>query len=54
MKIEIAIDDDQVDVVVEAIIESARTGKIGDGKIFIMPLENIVRVRTGETGSSAL
>ncbi|MCP4469198.1 MAG: P-II family nitrogen regulator [Gammaproteobacteria bacterium] len=54
VKIEIAIDDDQLDAVVDAIIESARTGKIGDGKIFIMPLENAVRVRTSETGTSAL
>jgi nitrogen regulatory protein P-II 2 len=54
VKIEVAIDDDQVDAVVDAIIETARTGKIGDGKIFITPLENAIRVRTGETGSSAL
>ena len=54
VKIEIAIDDDQLDAVVDAIIESARTGKIGDGKIFVSPLENAIRVRTGETGSSAL
>ena len=53
-KIEVAIDDDQLDAVIEAIIESARTGKIGDGKIFVIPLENAIRVRTGETGSSAL
>ena len=53
-KIEIAVEDDQVDAVIEAIIESARTGKIGDGKIFIMPLENAVRVRTSESGASAL
>ena len=54
VKIEIAIDDDQLDAVVDAIIESARTGKIGDGKIFVSPLENVIRVRTSETGSSAL
>ncbi len=54
VKIEIAIDDDRLDAVIDAIIESARTGKIGDGKIFVMPLENVVRVRTSETGSSAL
>lgn len=54
VKIEIAIDDDQLDAVIEAIIESARTNKIGDGKIFVTPLENAIRVRTGETGSSAL
>ena len=54
VKIEIAIDDDQLDAVVDAILESARTGKIGDGKIFVSPLENAIRVRTGETGSGAL
>lgn len=54
VKIEIAIDDDRLDAVVDAIVEAARTGKIGDGKIFVSPLENAIRVRTGETGSSAL
>ena len=54
MKIEIAVEDDQVDAVIDAIIESARTGKIGDGKIFILPLENAIRVRTSESGASAL
>jgi len=54
MKMEIAVDDDQVDAVVDAIIESARTGKIGDGKIFVTPLENAIRVRTSESGASAL
>jgi nitrogen regulatory protein P-II 2 len=54
VKIEIAIDDDRLDAVIDAVIDSARTGKIGDGKIFVMPLENAVRVRTGETGASAL
>ncbi len=54
VKIEIAVDDDQVDAVMDAIIESARTGKIGDGKIFVTHLENAVRVRTSESGGSAL
>lgn len=54
VKIEIAIGDDRLDAVVDAIVEAARTGKIGDGKIFVSPLENAIRVRTGETGSSAL
>ena len=54
IKIEIAIDDDQVDAVVDAIVEAAKTGNIGDGKIFITPLDNVIRVRTNETGSSAL
>ncbi len=54
LKIEIAIDDDQIDRVIETIVEQAHTGKIGDGKIFVTPLENAVRVRTGETGVGAL
>ncbi len=54
VKIEIAVNDDQVDGVVDAIIESARTGKIGDGKIFVTHLENAIRVRTSESGGSAL
>ena len=54
MKIEVAVDDDRTDEVIEAIIEAAGTGKIGDGKIFVTNLENVVRVRTGETGSQAL
>ena len=54
IKVEIAIDDDVVDQVVEAITNAAKTGKIGDGKIFVTPLEQVVRVRTGETGPEAL
>ncbi len=54
VKIEIAVDDDQVDAVIDAVVEAAKTGKIGDGKIFVTPLENVIRVRTGETGSGAL
>ena len=54
VKIEIAIDDERLDAAIDAVIEAARTGKIGDGKIFVMPLENAIRVRTGETGASAL
>jgi|TARA_R110000822_G_scaffold226254_9_gene358925 nitrogen regulatory protein P-II 2 len=54
VKLEIAIDDDQVDTVVEAITKSAHTGKIGDGKIFITTLEEVIRIRTGETGSEAV
>ena len=54
VKLEIAIDDDQVDTVVEAITKSAHTGKIGDGKIFITSLEEVIRIRTGETGSEAV
>ena len=54
VKLELAVDDDQVDRVVEAIIETARTGKIGDGKIFVSELGHTVRIRTGEAGSRAL
>ncbi|RLA11294.1 MAG: P-II family nitrogen regulator [Gammaproteobacteria bacterium] len=54
VKIEVAVDDDRVDQVIDTIIESAKTGKIGDGKIFVTNLENVVRIRTSETGSSAL
>ncbi len=54
VKVEAAVDDDMVDRVIEAIESAARTGKIGDGKIFVMPLEQVVRIRTGETGREAL
>lgn len=54
VKLEVAIDDALVDQVVEAIAKSASTGKIGDGKIFIAPIEQVVRIRTGETGAEAL
>lgn len=54
VKLEIAVDEDQVEPVVETIKGAASTGKIGDGKIFITPLEQAVRIRTGETGSEAL
>ncbi|MGD8587871.1 MAG: P-II family nitrogen regulator [Chromatiales bacterium] len=54
IKVEIAVDDKVVDQVVEAITNAAKTGKIGDGKIFVTPLEQVVRVRTGETGPEAL
>ena len=54
LKLEIAIDDEQLDLVIEAIIKNARTGKIGDGKIFVTALESVVRIRTGEMGSDAV
>ena len=54
VKLEVAIDDEILDQVIEAIQGSANTGKIGDGKIFVSPLEQVVRIRTGESGSSAL
>jgi nitrogen regulatory protein PII len=54
MKVEVAIDDDLLEQVIEVISNTARTGKIGDGKIFIMPLEQVIRIRTGETGPEAV
>ena len=54
VKIEAAIKDDMLDQVIEAIEKSASTGKIGDGKIFVFDLEQVVRIRTGETGGDAL
>ncbi|MDP5009251.1 MAG: P-II family nitrogen regulator, partial [Glaciimonas sp.] len=53
-KIEAAVDDDLVDRVIEAIETSARTGKIGDGKIFVSDLLQVIRIRTGETGKDAI
>ncbi len=53
-KIEVAVSDDIVDRVVEAIIDAAKTGKVGDGKIFVTAIEQAWRIRTGETGDSAL
>ena len=54
VKLEIAVSEDLVDRVIEAIEGAARTGKIGDGKIFVSPLEQVVRIRTGETGTNAI
>jgi len=54
VKIELALTEEMVDKAIEAINKAARTGKIGDGKIFVMPLEQIVRIRTGETGKDAV
>ncbi len=54
VKLELALPDNQVDAAVEAIVNSANTGKIGDGKIFISPLEQVIRIRTGETGDEAV
>ena len=54
IKLDIAVADDQVDTVIETIIESAQSGKIGDGKIFVTPVEQAVRIRTGESGGEAL
>jgi len=54
IKIEVVVDDTLVERAVEAIIEAAKTGKIGDGKIFVLPVEDVVRIRTGERGPEAL
>ncbi|MGB1556337.1 MAG: P-II family nitrogen regulator [Oceanococcaceae bacterium] len=54
IKIELAVSDDQVEAAVDAILQSAQTGKIGDGKVFVTPLEQVVRIRTGETDENAL
>jgi nitrogen regulatory protein P-II 2 len=53
-KIEAAVDDAMVDQVIDTIQAASRTGKIGDGKIFVSPLEQVIRIRTGETGNDAL
>ena len=54
VKIEVVVPNDQVERAIDAIVKSARTGKIGDGKIFVTPVEQALRIRTGETGSNAL
>lgn len=54
VKVEIVSDDDAVDRVVELLVGSARSGKIGDGKVWVTPVESIVRIRTGESGASAI
>ena len=54
VKLEVAVDDDMVEQVIDAITQVANTGKIGDGKIFVMPLEQVIRIRTGETGKDAV
>ncbi len=54
VKVEVVVDDDQVTKVVEAIERAAKSGKIGDGKIFVLPVEEAVRIRTGERGLDAL
>ena len=54
VKIEIAVNDNQVDSVIETITNKASSGKIGDGKIFVMNLEQVIRIRTGETGDDAI
>lgn len=54
VKLEIAVADGQVDGVIEAVTKAAATGKIGDGKIFVTPVEQVIRIRTGETGEEAI
>ncbi|RLA22358.1 MAG: P-II family nitrogen regulator [Gammaproteobacteria bacterium] len=54
VKLEIAISEEMVEQAIEAIVSGAKTGKIGDGKIFVSPLEEVVRIRTGETGPDAI
>jgi nitrogen regulatory protein P-II 2 len=54
VKVEVVVDDDQIDSVVEVIAKAANTGRIGDGKIFVIDVQSAMRIRTGETGSEAL
>jgi len=54
LKIEVVLGDEQVDAAIEAIQKAARTGKIGDGKIFVLDVTNVIRIRTGETGPQAV
>jgi nitrogen regulatory protein P-II 1 len=54
MRLEILVDDGDVQRVTEKIVETARTGKIGDGKVWVVPVENVIRIRTGEAGSDAI
>lgn len=54
IRVEIAVDDGRVDELIEVISKAAATGKIGDGKIFVSPLEQVIRIRTGESGADAL
>ena len=54
VKLEVVVDDSEVDKAIETITGVARTGQIGDGKIFITPLEEVIRIRTGETGAEAI
>ena len=54
VRVEVVVDDAAVDKVVDVIVEAARTGKIGDGKVWVSPVESVVRVRTGERGADAL
>jgi nitrogen regulatory protein P-II 1 len=54
LRVEVLVDDDQADDVVDAIVRTAATGKIGDGKVWVLPVETVIRVRTGERGTVAI
>jgi nitrogen regulatory protein P-II 1 len=54
LRVEVLVDDDQADDVVDAIVRTAATGKIGDGKVWVLPVETVIRVRTGERGTDAI
>lgn len=54
VKVEVIVPDDQVERIIEAIVAAAQTGRIGDGKIFVLPVEDAIRIRTGERGESAI
>ena len=54
VKIEVVVEDDEADGVIDAVMASARTGEVGDGKIFVSPVEEVIRIRTGDRGSSAI
>lgn len=54
VRVEVLIDDDRADAVVKAIVDAANTGRIGDGKVWVVPVESVTRVRTGEIGSEAI
>ncbi|MEE8580440.1 MAG: P-II family nitrogen regulator [Myxococcota bacterium] len=54
IKLEVVVSDDAVDKVVQVIVEAANTGRIGDGKIFVIPMEEVIRIRTGERGADAV
>lgn len=54
VKVEVVVDDKDVEKAVDAVVKAARTGKIGDGKIFVLAVEQVIRIRTGETGSDAV
>jgi nitrogen regulatory protein P-II 1 len=54
MRVEAVVSEDQLDAVIETIVEAARTGEVGDGKVFVLPVLDVVRIRTGERGTDAL